>query len=105
MTWHAYFDENETKTWTTYRFHKNWIRINEKDHENLVYGKAVDTLVKSLREIANKSLDHVKIQASICLYMGNVYRNNLLDKYLSGNVHSNNLLDNCCCPQQGRHDF
>ncbi|CAI2193131.1 8330_t:CDS:2, partial [Funneliformis geosporum] len=67
-------------------FHKDWIRINEKDHENLVYGKAVDTLVKSLHEIANKSLDPVKIQkannllkANICLYMGNVFCSNLLD--------------------------
>ena len=42
MTWHAYFDENEPKTWTIYRFHKEWIHINEKDHENLVYGKAVE---------------------------------------------------------------
>ena len=62
------------------------------------YEKVVDTLVKSLFEIANKSSDPVKIQkannllkASICLYMRYVLRNN--------------LLDNCGCSQQGRHNF
>jgi len=98
MTWYKYFDENETKTWTIYKFHRDWIRTYEENDENLTYSKAVDTLAKSLREIANKSSDPAKIQkannllkVSICPYMENVL--------------CNNLLDNCGCPQQGRHNF
>ncbi|CAI2194383.1 3174_t:CDS:10, partial [Funneliformis geosporum] len=62
MTWYKYFDENETKTWTIYKFHRDWIRTYEENDENLTYSKAVDTLAKSLREIANKSSDPAKIR-------------------------------------------
>ncbi|RIB00219.1 hypothetical protein C2G38_2256807 [Gigaspora rosea] len=51
MTWHTYFDKNNVQDWSIYGFHKNWILIYEQEYENLIYDKAVDTLVKSLHEI------------------------------------------------------
>ncbi|CAG8637744.1 9534_t:CDS:1 [Ambispora leptoticha] len=98
MTWHTYFDENKDQDWSICKFYKNWIRIYEEDYENLIHGKAVDALAKSLREIINKSPEPTKVQkakkllkASICLYMEIVL--------------GNNLLDNCGCPQQGSSTF
>ncbi|CAG8463170.1 843_t:CDS:1, partial [Gigaspora rosea] len=62
MTWHTYFDKNNVQDWSIYGFHKNWILIYEQEYENLIYDKAVDTLVKSLHEVINRSSDLTKIQ-------------------------------------------
>ncbi|CAG8561278.1 8812_t:CDS:2 [Funneliformis mosseae] len=82
----------------TYSSYRDWIHIYKENNKNLTYSKAVNTLVKSLRKIANKSSNSAKIQkaknllnVNICPYMENVL--------------CNNLLDNCGCSQQEKHNF
>ncbi|RGB22742.1 hypothetical protein C1646_775618 [Rhizophagus diaphanus] len=93
--WHSFFDEVDVKSWTIYRYHRNWINFYKDCPEQLVYGKAVDILAKSLRSIANSNSDVKKVEkankllkASTHIYMRIVVRRNLLDI--------------CGSPQQGR---
>ena len=57
-----YFNETEVKTWNIIQYHKNWISTYKEDPIKLTYNKASDNLLKSLRNIVDKSLDSTKIR-------------------------------------------
>src|SRR5436305_782026 len=57
-----YFNETEVKAWNIIQYHKNWISTYKEDPIKLTYNKASDNLLKTLRNIVDKSLDSTKIR-------------------------------------------
>ena len=68
--WHSFFEEVDVKSWTIYKFHKNWINCYKDQPEYLVYGKAVDVFAKSLGSIANSNSDIKKVEKAKKLFKG-----------------------------------
>ncbi|PKC02044.1 hypothetical protein RhiirA5_364464 [Rhizophagus irregularis] len=60
-SWNRYFDDIPVNNWSVFQFHKNWIDVHKNEPEKLIYSKAMDTLIKSLRAIINRSADLSKI--------------------------------------------
>ena len=59
---HKNYDEMEHGTTRIiFQFHKNWIDVHRNEPEKLIYSKAMDALIKSLRAIINRSSDLSKI--------------------------------------------